>query len=90
MGEAVTRVFIDEKRVAAVRLYLRAVSKYVDVVWFGPRIEPHIGENFMLKAGVTTDTNFGRMNEKSLSAWMRILMSSSRARPRFVSFHRTR
>ncbi len=28
-----------------------AVSKYVDVVWFGPRIEPHIGENFMLKAG---------------------------------------
>lgn len=41
-------IFLDEEVVSGVIEYLNDLSRIVPVVWFGPRVEPHIGEKYLL------------------------------------------
>lgn len=47
----VAGIGISKKNVDAVHDYLRNLAKYVDVLWFGPRIEPHITKRDVLRRG---------------------------------------
>ncbi len=42
-------------QVLAVRSYLEQISESVPVVWLSPRIEPHISQKYMLRAGCEHD-----------------------------------
>jgi hypothetical protein len=61
-GEPVTRLMFEEqprapenrpdtKRIRATALYLKKLSPYADVVWLGPRIEPHLPLASIFTAG---------------------------------------
>lgn len=42
---------VVEKSVSAVDVALDAMSKFVDVIWLGPRLEPHISQAAILRTG---------------------------------------
>ena len=42
---------VNQERLTKVYEYLLELANYTNVIWFGPRIEPHISERFMLKVG---------------------------------------
>jgi hypothetical protein len=45
----------DTEHITSTYSYLRELSKHTNVSWFGPRIEPHISEKFMLRMGCDGD-----------------------------------
>lgn len=44
-------VEVDKDHVTAVYDYLKKLSKYINVVWFGSRIEPHFSDRMILQRG---------------------------------------
>jgi len=51
MGTLFPVVGVNDKNLSEVHEYLLELAMHTDVIWLGPRIEPHISENFMLKVG---------------------------------------
>ena len=51
MAAAIERIYPNKVFVDAVADYLRKISKYVPVVWIGPRVEPHISQKYILRQG---------------------------------------
>ena len=49
--QQLTRMKTNYSNLSSVHNYLLKLSEYVNVIWLGPRIEPHISEKFMLKVG---------------------------------------
>ncbi len=54
MSEAIAGLTVDTDHVHATYAYLRQISAFVPVTWFGPRIEPHVPQNVLLRSGCTT------------------------------------
>lgn len=51
VSESLTGIYPDEVNIKLTYEYLHRLSKYVDVIWFGPRIEPQIRDVRLLKMG---------------------------------------
>ena len=51
MDSEIENIFVDKENSLKTLKYLEKVSRYVDTIWFGPRIEPHIPEKYILKHG---------------------------------------
>jgi peptidoglycan/LPS O-acetylase OafA/YrhL len=65
MGAEVTGVVVDQDHVRVVHEYLRRLSRHVKVVWFGPRIEPHISDQTILRFGCDHDFTL-RPNQREI------------------------
>lgn len=51
LWRAVPDVYLNEPAIEATHRYLEELSRFVPVVWFGPRTEPHIKERDVLRLG---------------------------------------
>ena len=47
----VSGIFVEEQSVEATYQYLRKLSDVIPVLWFGPRVEPHITDKMILSLG---------------------------------------
>jgi peptidoglycan/LPS O-acetylase OafA/YrhL len=56
LTDEVQGLSIDTDHINKVKSYLQSLSQYVDITWFGSRIEPHISNQQILKHGC--DFNF--------------------------------
>lgn len=50
-NDPLPEMIVNHDNIAKVQDYLRDLANYTEVVWLGPRVEPHISEALMLKAG---------------------------------------
>lgn len=57
ISEPVTGIFPDHVNIKLTYEYLHRLSQYVDVVWFGPRVEPEIRDVRLLKIGCEKNIN---------------------------------
>ena len=48
-GEELNNIYPDEKGIHNVYAFLKKLSVYTNVVWFGSRIQPHINPKRILK-----------------------------------------
>jgi len=48
---SLSNIMVNQENLEEVYVYLTRLSTFTDVIWLGPRIEPHISERLMLKVG---------------------------------------
>ncbi len=65
INEPLNGISINETGVLNTYNYLSKLSQYSNVIWFGPRIEPHINEDTILKLGCTYNYQL-RPNQKEI------------------------
>ena len=51
LTDPITEVFVNKQAISGVYDYLLDIGRYVPVLWFGPRVEPHIGFKTILEFG---------------------------------------
>ena len=54
-GVELKDIYPDEEHIHKVYDYLKNLSDYTNVVWFGSRIEPHITDKMILRRGCNFD-----------------------------------
>lgn len=65
LDQPLNGISINETSVLNTYNYLSKLSQYSNVIWFGPRIEPHINEDTILKLGCTYNYQL-RPNQKEI------------------------
>ena len=51
LNDKVEGIHLDYKNIELTYQYLLKISDFVEVIWFGPRVEPHINSKAILKLG---------------------------------------
>ena len=54
-GVELKDIYLDEEGIHTVYGFLKSLSGYTNVVWFGSRIEPHINDKMILRRGCNFD-----------------------------------
>jgi len=87
LSGSVNGIYPDEDHIKGTYNYLKRLSAYVYVVWFGPRIEPHITDKMILKMSCNFKFKTRRNEEElfdNLDSYINRLTKGS-ARMHFVS-----